>query len=69
MPLNRRHFLFGALAAPVLAATKKHAAVERPNIVLIVAEELGAYMARVLWECGGAHAEYRPAGADRRALS
>jgi arylsulfatase A-like enzyme len=44
MPLNRRHFLFGALAAPVLAATKKRAATERPNIVLIVAEELGAYM-------------------------
>src|SRR5580700_9810919 len=44
MPLNRRHFLFGALAAPVLAATKKHAAAEHPNIVLIVAEELGAYM-------------------------
>ena len=44
MPLNRRHFLFGALAAPALAATKKHAAAEHPNIVLIVAEELGAYM-------------------------
>jgi arylsulfatase A-like enzyme len=44
MPLNRRHFLFGSLAAPVLAATKKHVAVERPNIVLIVAEDLGAYM-------------------------
>jgi len=34
----------GALAAPVLAATKKQQQVERPNIVLIVAEELGAYM-------------------------
>src|ERR1035438_10429923 len=44
MPLNRRHFLFGALAAPVLAATKKHSVAERPNIVLIVAEDLGAYM-------------------------
>jgi len=44
MPLNRRHFLFGALAAPVLAATNKKAATERPNIVLIVAEEVGAYM-------------------------
>jgi arylsulfatase A-like enzyme len=43
MPLNRRYFLFGALAAPVLAATKKQAAA-RPNIVLIVAEDLGAYM-------------------------
>src|ERR1035438_5156746 len=29
MPLNRRHFLFGALAAPVLAATKKHAVAAR----------------------------------------
>ena len=44
MLLNRRHFLFGALAAPVLAATKKHAVAERPNIVLIVTEDLGAYM-------------------------
>jgi arylsulfatase A-like enzyme len=44
MPLNRRHFLFGALAAPLLAATKKQLSAERPNIVLIVAEELGAYM-------------------------
>ncbi len=45
MPLNRRSFLFGALAAPVLAATtKKQPAAERPNIVLIVAEDLGAYM-------------------------
>jgi arylsulfatase A-like enzyme len=44
MPLNRRHFVFGALAAPVLAATKKRAVAERPNIVLIVAGDLGAYM-------------------------
>jgi arylsulfatase A-like enzyme len=44
MPLNRRHFLFGALAAPVLAATSKHTVAERPNIVSIVAEDLGAYM-------------------------
>jgi len=44
MPLNRRHFLFGALAAPVFAATRKQAAVERPNIVVLVAQELGAYM-------------------------
>lgn len=42
--MNRRHFLFGALAAPVLAATTKKVAAERPNIVLIVAEDLGAYM-------------------------
>jgi arylsulfatase A-like enzyme len=44
MPLNRRHFLFGALAAPVLAATKKQTAAERPNIVMIAAQEVGAYM-------------------------
>ena len=44
MQLNRRHFLMGALAAPALAATKKQPQVERPNIVLIVGEELGAYM-------------------------
>jgi arylsulfatase A-like enzyme len=44
MPLNRRDFLFGTLAAPLLAATKKHPVAEHPNIVLIVAEELGAYM-------------------------
>jgi arylsulfatase A-like enzyme len=44
MQLNRRHFLFGTLAAPVLAATKKALPVERPNIVLIVAEDLGAHM-------------------------
>jgi arylsulfatase A-like enzyme len=44
MSLNRRYFLYGALAAPVLAATKKQAAPARPNIVLIVAQDLGAYM-------------------------
>ncbi|HLY17614.1 MAG TPA: sulfatase-like hydrolase/transferase [Bryobacteraceae bacterium] len=44
MQLNRRNFLFGALAAPVLAATKKTQTIERPNIVLIAAEDLGAYM-------------------------
>ncbi len=49
MQLNRRYFLLGTLAAPVLAASKKAAnkkqvEVERPNIVLVVAEEVGAYM-------------------------
>ncbi len=44
MPFNRRYFLFGALAAPALAAKKKRAAVERPSVLLIVASDLGAYM-------------------------
>lgn len=44
MSLNRRRFLIGSLAAPLLGANKKQGAVERPNIVVIVAEELGAYM-------------------------
>ena len=43
MTLNRRHFLFGTLAAPALAA-KKRVTVERPNILLIVTHDLGAYM-------------------------
>jgi arylsulfatase A-like enzyme len=44
MPFNRRYFLFGALAAPALAAKKKRATVERPNVVLIAASDVGAYM-------------------------
>ncbi len=44
MHSNRRVFLLGALAAPIFAAKKQQAAVVRPNIVLILAEELGAYM-------------------------
>jgi arylsulfatase A-like enzyme len=64
MPLNRRHFLFGALAAPVLAATKKQAVAERPNIVLIVAEDLGAYMLG----CYG-NPEVRTPNVDRLALT
>src|ERR1700731_3813374 len=44
MPLNRRHFLWGALAAPALAATKKQPLVSHPNILIIVADGLGAYM-------------------------
>jgi arylsulfatase A-like enzyme len=43
MYFNRRHFLFGALSAPVLAQ-KKRSAPERPNIVLIVADDLGDWM-------------------------
>jgi arylsulfatase A-like enzyme len=62
MLLNRRHFLFGTLAAPVLAATKKHAVIERPNIILIVAEDLGAY----ILGCYG-NAEVRTPNIDRLA--
>jgi arylsulfatase A-like enzyme len=43
MPCTRRHFLFGALAAPV-CAQKKRAAPEPPNILLIVADDLGDWM-------------------------
>ena len=64
MPLNRRHFLFGALAAPVLAATKKQAVAQRPNIVLIVAEDLGAYMLG----CYG-NSEVRTPNIDRLGLT
>jgi len=64
MPLNRRHFLFGSLAAPVLAATKKQPVVQHPNIVLIVAEDLGAYMLG----CYG-NAEVHTPNIDRLALT
>lgn len=43
MPLNRRHFLFGTLAAPALAA-KKTLPAEHPNVLLILADDLGAYL-------------------------
>ena len=43
MPSTRRHFLFGAFAAPVFAL-KKRAAPERPGILLIVAGNLGDWM-------------------------
>ena len=42
MQLSRRHFFFGALALPALAAKKQ--APPRPNVVLIVADELPAWM-------------------------
>jgi arylsulfatase A-like enzyme len=68
MPVNRRQFLLGTLAAPALAATKKQpakqpATVERPNIVLIVADDLGAYMLG----CYG-NKEIRVPNIDRLAL-
>lgn len=44
MQWNRRDFLMSAIAAPLLAATKKAQPVQRPNIVLIATEEWGAYM-------------------------
>src|SRR5690349_15549297 len=42
MKLTRRHFFFGSLALPALAAKKP--AGETPNIVLIVAENFPAWM-------------------------
>jgi arylsulfatase A-like enzyme len=47
MSATRRHFLFGALAAPMLAADKKdkkRAAPERPSILLILGNELPSWM-------------------------
>jgi arylsulfatase A-like enzyme len=43
MPLSRRCFFFGSLALPALARTKKPAG-ERPNIVLILADGLPAWV-------------------------
>ena len=42
MPLSRRHFFFGSLALPALAATKAPA--ERPNILLILADRLPSWI-------------------------
>ncbi|MGA2268019.1 MAG: sulfatase-like hydrolase/transferase [Bryobacteraceae bacterium] len=42
MPLSRRHFFFGSLALPPLAAGKP--AVERPNILLILADYLPSWI-------------------------
>jgi hypothetical protein len=44
MPLNRRHFLWSVLGAPALAASKKQPPLERPNILIVTADGLGAYM-------------------------
>jgi arylsulfatase A-like enzyme len=44
MPLNRRRFLWSALAAPALAASKKQPPLERPNVLIVAADGLGAYM-------------------------
>ncbi|MEI4884461.1 sulfatase-like hydrolase/transferase, partial [Klebsiella pneumoniae] len=40
---TRRHFLFGALAAP-LVSQKKRAAPERPSILIILADDLASWM-------------------------
>jgi arylsulfatase A-like enzyme len=42
MPLSRRHFFFGSLALPALAATKTPG--ERPHILLILADRLPAWI-------------------------
>ena len=42
MPFSRRHFFLGSLALP--AAAQKKRAPERPNIVLILADDLAAWM-------------------------
>ena len=46
MGLNRRTFLFGSLAAPLAAQRRgvRNAPPERPNILLIVADDLAAWM-------------------------
>jgi arylsulfatase A-like enzyme len=43
MLISRRSFVLTGLAAPAVAATSKRQ-VERPNVVLIVASDIGAYM-------------------------
>ena len=42
MPLSRRHFFFGSLALPALAATKTPG--EHPNILLILVDRLPAWI-------------------------
>ena len=42
MPFSRRHFLLGSLALPALAAKKP--AVERPNVCLLLVDNLPAWM-------------------------
>lgn len=44
MRISRRHFFFGSLAFPALAARKKAAPPERPHILLMVADRLPAWM-------------------------
>ena len=43
MPVSRRSFLLGGLALPALTAKKK-AVPEKPNVVLIMTDELPCWM-------------------------
>src|SRR5262245_28350375 len=43
MNLGRRHFLFGSLTTP-LAAQRRSPEPERPNVLLILADDLAAWM-------------------------
>jgi arylsulfatase A-like enzyme len=44
MLLSRRYFFFGSLASPLLAARKKKVEIDRPNLLLILADGLPAWM-------------------------
>jgi arylsulfatase A-like enzyme len=60
MPLSRRHFFFGSLALPALAASKT--AGQQPNILLILADRLPSW----ILGCYGNH-EVRTPALDRLA--
>ncbi|MBI1788999.1 MAG: sulfatase-like hydrolase/transferase [Acidobacteria bacterium] len=42
--MNRRYFLTGSLGLPLMAQKKRSAPVEQPNILLILADDLAAWM-------------------------
>jgi arylsulfatase A-like enzyme len=44
MSVSRRHFLFGNLTAPLLAQSSKRQQGDRPNVLLIIADDLAAWM-------------------------